>query len=159
MFRPFVGEVLIAKLKTCDKSGLYCMFPFPISVMINAAFPMIIRVVPFLFKGFCMDVASVFYSFRTSQHSQNWVFLKTGGSTSHKPSNLSQFSPPNMCFYGIPSLLFMLPSFWLGFWNWVVQCLWAAFLMTFIFQSICCSNLQHCNTFTPSLCLGWALGS
>ncbi|KAH9576965.1 hypothetical protein CY35_01G190000 [Sphagnum magellanicum] len=23
MFRPFVGEVLIAKLKTCDKSGLY----------------------------------------------------------------------------------------------------------------------------------------
>jgi DNA-directed RNA polymerase subunit E'/Rpb7 len=71
MFRPFVGEVLIAKLKTCDKSGLYCMFPFPISVMVNAAFPMIIRVVPFLFKGFCMDVASVFYSFRTSQHSQN----------------------------------------------------------------------------------------
>jgi hypothetical protein len=41
----------------------------------------------------------------------------------------------------------------------VVQCLWAAFLMTFIFQSICCSNLQHCNTFTPSLCLGWAFGS
>jgi len=85
MFRPFVGEVLIAKLKTCDKSGLYCMFPFPISVMINAAFPMIIRVVPFLFKGFCMDVASVFYSFRTSQHSQNWVFLKTGGK---HPTNL-----------------------------------------------------------------------
>lgn len=48
MFRPFVGEVLIAKLKTCDKSGLYCMFPFPISVMVNAAFPMIIRVLPFL---------------------------------------------------------------------------------------------------------------
>jgi len=71
MFRPFVGEVLIAKLKTCDKSGLYCMFPFPISVMVNAAFPVIIRVVPFLFKGFCMDVASVFYSFRTSQHSHN----------------------------------------------------------------------------------------
>jgi DNA-directed RNA polymerase subunit E'/Rpb7 len=41
MFRPFVGEVLIAKLKTCDKSGLYCMFPFPISVMVNAAFPVI----------------------------------------------------------------------------------------------------------------------
>lgn len=24
MFRPFVGEVLIAKLKRCDKAGLYC---------------------------------------------------------------------------------------------------------------------------------------
>lgn len=25
MFRPFVGEVLLAKLKRCDKTGLYCM--------------------------------------------------------------------------------------------------------------------------------------
>jgi DNA-directed RNA polymerase subunit E'/Rpb7 len=27
MFRPFIGEVLTGKLKKCDKSGLYSMFP------------------------------------------------------------------------------------------------------------------------------------